>query len=291
MGRAAGLLALLLLLIAVAPARAQMSDHYALVMVWMPGLCAEEHDREECKDLTLRRYDGRNLAFFALQVARDSGLAQTFCFTMPSAEEMDRGRRWCDMDKIPMTDTIAAALTDLMPVMRSCQDRGLYAKYGSCTLYSADDYYSRGIKLAQAVATTRVNAKIAGAVGTTAKQSDLVAAFEEEFGDGSGTAIDFVCRRIQGRAHLVQVKISLTARGLTRGLGPDFLWKPRNPLRRSCPEAIIIDAPPVPITAGAGDGSPAPDAPPPPAKPTEAPVPEAVPVPPVETAPLGPKKN
>ena len=277
---------LLLLAMASSRAEAQMTpDHYALLMVWMPGLCALETDRPECKDLSLRRYDGQNLAFMALELAHDSGVSATFCFTMPSDFEMDHGRDWCDMTVPNVSAELAVQLKQLMPIAQSCQDRGLWARYASCTMYSADDYYSRGLRLAKSVAGTQVNLKIAGAIGQSVSEQALVAAFEAQFGDESGDAIDFICRKSGGKTHLVNVKITLTGKALTRGLGKEFLWKPARTLRRGCPENIAVDAPP-----GTQLGTPAASAaaPPPPPKPTQPGVPESVPVGPVEAEPLSP---
>lgn len=263
------------------------SDHYALLMVWMPGLCALEADRPECKDLTLRRYDGQHLAFMALEVAHESGGSDTFCFTMPSDSEMDRSRDWCDMVEPNLGPEFASQLKELMPVAQSCQDRGMWARYASCTLYSADDYYSRGFRLAKAAAGTMVNLKIAGAIGQEVGQQALVAAFESQFGAETGNAIDFICRKSGGKSHLVNVKLTVTVKALTRGLAPEYLWKPQRPLRRGCPENIFVDAPPGTATGtpAVPTASAAPATPPKPAGPA---VPEAVPVAPVETEPLSP---
>ncbi|WP_395023114.1 hypothetical protein [Dongia sp.] len=262
------------------PVRAEVTDHYVLLMVWMPGLCKFEPDRPECKELTLRRYDGLNLAFMALQSARPSNAPNTFCYSMISDETQDRSRQWCDMYRPKIPDTLTLQLKTLMPVIQSCQDRGLWARYASCTMFSATDYYSRGIKMAKAFAGTQVNSKIAGAVGATVKQSDLVEAFKADFGDEKVNAVEFICRKQGKESHLFQVRVALMPRALTRGIDTEFLWKPSSPLRRTCPENIIVDAPPVPI-AGTG-----PDVPP--AKPAEPGVPEAVPVGPVDTEPLEP---
>jgi ribonuclease I len=170
-------LALAILLSTVSGARADVTDHYALLMVWMPGLCKLEPDRTECKDLTLRRYDGLNLAFMALQSVRPIGASNTFCYTMINDESMDRSRQWCEMYQPRIADTLTLQLQTLMPVMRSCQDRGLWARYASCTMYSADEYYARAIKLAKSFAATQLNIRISAAVGTTAKQSELIEAF------------------------------------------------------------------------------------------------------------------
>lgn len=278
------LLALALLCAATSSSRAEVTDHYVLLMVWMPGLCKFEPDRKECKDLTLRRYDGLNLAFMALQSARPSNASNTFCFTMISDESLDRARQWCDMYQPKIPDTLTLQLKTLMPVMQSCQDRGLWARYASCTMFSATDYYSRSIKLAMAFAGTQLNSKIAAAVGATAKQSELIEAFKADFGDEKVNAVEFICRKLGKESHLLQVRVALTPRALTRGIDKEFLWKPAGPLRRTCPENILVDAPPVPI-AGTGPDSPK-NAPP--AKPAEPGVPEAVPVGPVDTEPLEP---
>jgi ribonuclease I len=276
-------LALAILLGLTSGAQAQVTDHYALLMVWMPGLCKLEPDRVECKDLTLRRYDGLNLAFMALQSARPIGASNTFCYTMIDDENLDQSKRWCEMYQPKIANTLSQELKTLMPVTRSCQDRGLWARYGSCTMYSTDEYYTRAIKLAKSFATTQLNSKIASSVGTTAKQSELIEAFKADFGDEKVNAVEFYCRKIGKESHLLNVRVSVTARALTRGLAKESLWKPQNPLRRNCPEKIVIDAPPVPIADG--DKTPAKPAPPP-GQPT---VPDAVPVAPVETEPLEPQ--
>ena len=265
-------------------ARADTTDHYGLLMVWMPGLCKLEPDRPECKELTLRRYDGLNLAFMALQSVRPNSAPNTFCFTMLGDESLDQSRQWCEMNEPRISKSLAEQLRPLMPVMQSCQDRGLWARYASCTLYNANDYYTRAIKLAAAAAKTQMNLKIAAAIGETAKMSDLVAAFQADFGEDKANAVDFICRKIEGRSHLFQVRITVTARALTRGLAAEHLWKPMGALRRSCPENFLVDAPPVPI-AGGGGGK----APPPPPPPGEPPAPDSMPVGPVDTEPLEPQ--
>ena len=276
------LLALAILAPLISGARAEVTDHYVLLMVWMPGLCKFEPDRAECKELTLRRYDGLNLAFMALQSARSSNASNTFCFTMLQDQGMDQSRQWCDMYQPKIPDTLTLQLKTLMPVMQSCQDRGLWARYASCTMYSATDYYSRAIKLAKAFAGTQLNSKIAAAVGGAAKQSELLEAFTADFGDEKVNAVDFICRKIGNTSHLLQVRVALTPRALTRGLATEFLWKPPRPLHRGCPENFVVDAPPVPIAETAAPAKPAP----PPGEPA---APESVPIAPVETEPLEPQ--
>jgi ribonuclease I len=280
------LLALSICVSLIPGARADVTDHYALLMLWMPGFCKFEPDRAECKELTLRRYDGLNLAFMALQSVRPSGGSNTFCYTMLDAESMDRSRQWCDMYQPKVLDTLTLQLKILMPVMQSCQDRGLWARYASCTMYSADEYYSRGIKLAKAVAGTQLNSKIAAAVGATARQSELVEAFKADFGDEKANALELICRKVGNASHLFEVRISVTARALTRGLAKESLWKPANPLRRRCPENIVVDAPPVPITGAGKEAAPPARPAPPPGEPA---APDAVPVAPVVTEPLEPQ--
>jgi len=279
------LLGFAILLGLTSAAQAQVTDHYALLMVWMPGLCKFEPDRVECKDLTLRRFDGLNLAFMALQSARAAGASNTYCYTMIDDESLDRQRKWCDMNQPKIANTLVVELKTLMPVTQSCQDRGLWARYASCTMYSGDEYYARAIKLAKSFNATQLNSKIAAAVGATVKQSELLAAFEADFGDEKVNAVEFYCRKVGNVSHLFQVRISVTARALTRGLSKDVLWKPQNPLRRNCPENIVVDAPPVPI-AETDKKAPSAKPAPPPGQPA---APDAVPVAPVETEPLEPK--
>ncbi|HEY4164587.1 MAG TPA: hypothetical protein VGM59_16085, partial [Dongiaceae bacterium] len=247
-----------------------------------------ESDRPECKDLSLRRYDGRNLAFFALQPAPvENGFADTYCDGMPSDADMDRSRQWCDMDQPRVNQSVADSLSEVMPITQSCQDRGIWAKYGTCSLYSPDQYFSRSIKLAKDAASTQVNTKIAGAVGSKISQDALLAAFTDQFGEDSGKAVDFICRKVDGKNHLYQVRITVTLSAMNRGLAKDQLWLPHGSLRRHCPSEFEVDAPPVQVAPAPGTAAPAVSEAP--ARPGEPEAPQSVPVAPVETAPLPPR--
>src|SRR5262249_35218160 len=153
-----------------------------------------------------------------------------------SDSEMDRERQWCDMDKQRVPDDLQADLAELMPVAQSCQDRGLWSRYASCTMYSPEDYYEHGFKLTRQISTTQMNTAVVAAAGTIASETALVAAFQADYGQDAGTAIDFICRQIDGQAHLVQVKITVAQRALLRGLDKDMFWTPHHGLRRSCPD-------------------------------------------------------
>jgi ribonuclease I len=226
-----------------APACADTIDHFALVMVWMPGLCKLESSRPECKDLSLRRYDGRNLALFALEPASvENGFANTYCSGMPSDSDLDQARQWCDLDKPRINQDIADALSEIMPVVQSCQDRGIWAKYGTCTLYRENDYFRRSIELAKDVATTQLNLKVAGAIGKGIGQDILMDAFTGEFGDNSGGALDLICRQVEGKSHLYQVKITLALSAMNHGLAKDQLWLPQASPRQHCPDTFEVPA-------------------------------------------------
>src|SRR5688500_1337433 len=108
------LLALAILSAVTSGARADVADHYALLMVWMPGLCKLEPDRAECKGLTLRRYDGLNLAFMALQSVRPNSAPNTFCYTMLGDQSLDQSRQWCEITEPRVSKPLAEQLRVLM---------------------------------------------------------------------------------------------------------------------------------------------------------------------------------
>ena len=230
---------------AVCPAHADSIDHYTLIMSWTPGLCWQQPERKECADLSLRRYDGRNLALLALRPDPPEGnMRNDYCFASLGDPDLDRSQRWCDMDEARIkSGDLKAALDEVMPVTQSCQERGMWARYGTCSLYSPDEYFSRAVKLAKGMATTLLNVRIGGAAGRTIKQSELVSYFEMQFGEGSAKSLHLVCKTHEGKAHLLEVQVTVTPHALTTGLDAKYLWKPNRAVRGKCPDEIVIDAP------------------------------------------------
>jgi ribonuclease I len=232
--------------ISAAPsAQANSIDHYTLIMSWTPGLCWEQPQRAECADLSLRRYDGRNLAFLALRPdPPEDNMRDQYCFAGMGDPDLDQSRRWCDMDEVRVrSKDLKAALDEVMPVTRSCQERGIWARYGTCSLFSPDEYFSRGVKLAKRMAGTLINVRLGGAAGQTIKKDDLNAYFEMQFGEGSAKSLLLVCKSEAGKAHLLEVQVSVTSHALTTGLDARELWKPQKPQLGKCPAEIFIDAP------------------------------------------------
>ncbi len=259
---AAGCLGLAL---AAAPARGDAIDHYTLILSWTPGLCWDQPERKECAGLSLRRYDGRNLAFLALRPDPPVGnMRDDYCFAGMGDPELDRSQRWCDMDEVTVRSAdLRATLAEVMPVTQSCQERGIWARFGTCSLYSPDEYFSRGVKLAKGMAATLLNVRLVGAAGQSIKQSELVSYFEMQYGDGSAKALHLVCKTRAGKAHLMEVQVAVTPHALTKGLDRQELFKPNTPLRGKCPSEVFIDAPkdlvPEPA-ATTGADQPAPEA-------------------------------
>lgn len=239
---AAGCLALAL---AAAPAHGDAIDHYTLILSWTPGLCWDQPERKECAGLSLRRYDGRNLALLALRPDPPAGnMRDDYCFAGMGDQEFDRSKRWCDMDEVHIRSAdLRATLAEVMPVTQSCQERGVWARYGTCSLYSPNDYFSRGVKLAKSMAATLLNVRIVGAAGQSIKQSELISSFEMQYGDNSAKALHLVCKTRSGKAHLMEVQVAVTPHALTKGLDRQELFKPDTPLRGKCPSEIFIDGP------------------------------------------------
>lgn len=227
------------------PAWADAIDHYTLIMSWTPGLCWQQPSRKECADLTLHLYGGRNLTLLALSPDPPEGnMRDDFCFASMGDSNLDRAQRWCEMDEVPIrSGELRAALAEVMPAAQSCQERGSWARYGSCSLFSPDEYFRRAVKLAKEMAGTLINARIVGSAGQTVKQAELESDFEMQFGEGSAKALSLVCKADGNKAHLVEVRVTVASHALTAGLDAKNLWIPKGASKGSCPSDIVIDAP------------------------------------------------
>lgn len=277
---------------AATPARADAIDHYTLILSWTPGLCWEQPARKECADLSLRRYDGRNLALLALRPDPPEGnMPDEYCFASMSDPDLDRSKQWCDMDEVRIkSGDLAAALAEVMPTTQSCQERGAWARYGTCSLFSPDAYFSRAVKLAKGMAGTLLNVRIVGSAGQMAKQADLVSNFEMQFGDNAAKSLRLVCKNVAGKSHLMEIEVTVTAHALTKGIDPQTLWKPSKQVIGTCPDAFFIDAPKdmIPDTTGQGTPDQAPKAAAAPGEPVPATTTPDVPAPTIPGPPASP---
>ena len=101
-------------------------------------------------------------------------------------------------------------LTAAMPGSASCLDRYEYAKHGACMGMTDDQYFDGSLALVEIVNDSALGAFVRAQRGRTVARRDLIAAFEESFGRGSGRALALVCGG-PGNRLLTEIRVGIEA--------------------------------------------------------------------------------
>jgi ribonuclease T2 len=74
---------------------------------------------------------------------------------------------------------------------------------------SDDDYFAEAAALVQGVAASAFGRYLTAHAGQTVNGSDAVAAFESDFGAGSGSKLVLNCTSVRGASALLEVRLHL----------------------------------------------------------------------------------
>jgi ribonuclease T2 len=159
---------------------------------------------------------------------------------VPSSDQsLDRAPTWCQLREPAYSDATHSALGVVMPGVNSCLDHHEWTKHGTCSGLAADAYFAEAAALVQAVAATAFGHYLTAHAGQTIDSSALVAAFEKDFGAGSGSKLVMNCTSVRGASALLEVRLHLPnpvrpASELTSMLLPTGD-------RGNCPSSFLLD--------------------------------------------------
>jgi ribonuclease T2 len=137
---------------------------------------------------------------------------------------------------------VMSRLTQVMPGTASCLQNHEWYKHGSCSGFTPDDYFSQAAALVEQVASGALGRFISSHVGRTVSASDLLTAFESDFGSGSRRYVSLSCTKGRGASLLLDVRLHLS-----NPLRPaSELSKMLLPTAGSgnCPSSFLIDPAP-----------------------------------------------
>lgn len=192
-------------------ATAGQFDSYTFTMSWEPAFCEAKPNQTECASQSAGRFDATNLALHGLwpDVSGDSSHSYGYCGVGSSEQSLDRAPTWCRLSEPSLSNATRDALTTVMPGVDSCLDHHEWAKHGSCSGLDGDAYFALAAALVQKVASTSFGRFLTAHAGQTVAMSDVLAAFEQDFGAGSGSKLALKCTNVRGSPALLEVRMHL----------------------------------------------------------------------------------
>lgn len=215
-------------------------DAYVLALSWFPQFCRTK-DAPECGTLSPERWEGRNLALHGLWPNKENDPSHSYgyCGVSPETRALDKRDTWCRLPPFGLSGSELAALSTYMPGTQSCLQNHEWYKHGSCSGLDAGDYFALAAGITAKFASTAPGRFITENVGRTVTLRDFLAAFEAEFGRGSGRSAGLRCANADGRPMLAELRLELSAT-LRR---PEELDRSLLPSDGNCPESFLILAP------------------------------------------------
>ncbi len=186
-------------------------DSYVFSLEWTPAFCEGKGSLPECARLTPDAFASTHLALHGLwpDQSSDPSHGYGYCGVDAQTRSLDRGATWCRMPALSLADATMSRLSVDMPGTASCLENHEWYKHGSCSGYGPDEYFARAAGLVEQASTLAFGRFLTAHAGQTVAAADLRAAFESDFGAGSGADLTLTCTRAHGDALLLDVRMHL----------------------------------------------------------------------------------
>jgi ribonuclease T2 len=219
-------------------------DSYTFTMSWEPAFCEGKPNAQECASQSPDRFDASNLALHGLwpDKSGDSAHSYGYCGVPSSDQSLDRAPTWCRLREPAYSDATHAALGVVMPGVNSCLDHHEWTKHGTCSGLTADQYFATAAAFVQDIAASSFGKFLTANAGKTVALSDAVAAFEADFGAGSGSKLTLNCTNVRGSSALLEARLHLPSRLRPAPELAAMLLNTGD--RGNCPSSFLLD--PVP---------------------------------------------
>jgi len=187
-------------------------DSYVFSVEWTAAFCEGKPALPECADRNPDRFSAKNLALHGLwpDKANDASHTYGYCGVDSSIQSLDRAATWCQMPAPGISDAVMSRLKPAMPGAASCLQNHEWYKHGSCSGFTADEYFSQATALVTYIAGTNFGRYLAAHVGQTVTADAVLTAFESDFGAGSRSLVSLSCTKANGADLLLDVRMKLT---------------------------------------------------------------------------------
>jgi ribonuclease T2 len=179
---------------------------FILAASWEPAFCATNRNKTECRRQKPGDYDATNFSLHGLWPMR-----QEHCGVSDDDRAADRRSDWNDLPAVSLSADTRSALDKVMPGTQSGLERHEWARHGTCTNMSADDYFGAAIGLINELNASAVRNLFADNIGKTLDAETIKAAFDKSFGEGASDRVKMSCRRVGKVRVISEITIGLSA--------------------------------------------------------------------------------
>jgi len=187
-------------------------DSYVLALQWSAAFCETRPGLPECADRRRDRFSARSLTLHGLwpEKAGDASHSYGYCGVDDATRALDRAVTWCRMAPLGLSHATKSRLAEVMPAVASCLENHEWYKHGTCSGFTAEDYYVRASALVTYVSGTNFGRFLAANAGRSVTADALLAAFERDFGPGSRSKATLKCVKARGAVLLSEVRLTLS---------------------------------------------------------------------------------
>lgn len=220
---------------------------YTLALTWQATFCENRASDLACAALDAGDWSAGNFALHGLwpnvDRNRDDRINADDNYCLPADERAAAMESaWDALPPTGIGADVAAELARIMPGVANGLDRYQWAKHGSCSGLAPTRYFTAAIARTEDVAGTALGRFVAAHLGEVVARHDMIAAFEMDFGKGSGRALRLFCRRSETAASLMEIRLALRVGRVEEKLTRGSLVIPPTAKSGTCPARFRIEA-------------------------------------------------
>ena len=155
--------------------------------------------------------------------------------------ELDSQGNWNKLPDPGLSAASRARLAAVMPGTQSMLERHEWIKHGTCFGTSPDAYFGRAADLLEQVNASAVGRLVSTNIGKPVKSAQILAAFDQAFGDGSSAAIVVNCKIVGGTSEVSEIDVYMS--GDVAGSAPLSKVLHAAPAHTNCAQGVLIQIP------------------------------------------------
>jgi ribonuclease T2 len=197
-----------------APQAQSKPGAFILALSWQPAFCEVNRRKDECRDQTPERADASR---FSLHGLWPQPRENSYCGVDARTRRLDREGDWKALPNLDLKPATRERLTALMPGVRSGLHNHEWVTHGTCYGTDPDTYFRHSLDLTEQVNASQVRALFQGRRGRHVSATEVRAAFDADFGRGTGDRVRLVCD--EGMVSEIRLSLKGTIGDASR-LGP-----------------------------------------------------------------------
>ncbi len=185
------------------------ASRYILAISWQPGFCETRPNKPECQSQTESRFDASHFTLHGLWPQPRKNI---YCLVHPAEVAKDKNKKWRELQELTLENATRDELNMVMPGTQSFLHRHEWIKHGTCyNGETPETYYRDSLKLMREINdnTSAFRNLFADNIGAEITSTQIIDAFEDSFGDGTGRKIKITCKRDDNRLLITEITIGL----------------------------------------------------------------------------------